>query len=228
LLDAGRTVEFDRCWAIENGRSQFDSNNPKHLPKTNFLMLMRHERLAALDVCLDPADTTLTIRRDGRQVVKGQLTTPIGRQLIEQFIAGYMQGELKGPPRIVSAKNHSFSDVAEKCVHIVNLASLRELERVVGRHLDPLRFRANIYIYVQPAWVEFDWIGKELAAGDARINVFKRTERCAATNVNPETAKRDTAIPQALLQAYGHSDFGVYAKVIAGGMLKDGDNICLV
>ena len=32
-------------------------------------------------------DRTLTILRDGKQVARGQLTTPLGRQLIEQFTA---------------------------------------------------------------------------------------------------------------------------------------------
>ena len=36
--------------------------------------------------------------------------------------------------------------MAAKCVHIVNLASVRELERGLGRPVDPLRFRANLYL----------------------------------------------------------------------------------
>ena len=36
-----------------------------------------------------------------------------------------MKDSLRGPPRIVSAPGHSFSDVAEKRVHIVNLATVR-------------------------------------------------------------------------------------------------------
>ena len=57
-----------------------------------------------------------------------------------------MKAELRGAPKIVHAPGHSFSDVAAKCVHIVNLASVRELERMLGRPVDPLRFRANLYL----------------------------------------------------------------------------------
>ena len=70
--------------------------------------------------------------RDGKQVARGQLSTPLGRQLIEQFFAAYMKTELRGAPKIVHAPGHSFSDVAAKCLHIVNLASVRELERSLG------------------------------------------------------------------------------------------------
>ncbi len=68
-------------------------------------------------------------------MVKGDLSTKAGRALIEQFFAAYMKDGLRGPPRIVDAPGHSFSDVAAKCLHIINLASLRELERVDGTHV---------------------------------------------------------------------------------------------
>ena len=45
-LKTGETVPFDRAYAIENGPGRFDPDNPRYLPKINFLMLMRNERLA--------------------------------------------------------------------------------------------------------------------------------------------------------------------------------------
>lgn len=224
-LVAGETMPFDRAWAIENGRGRFDPANPRHLPKINFLMLMRDERLAALDIGFDESDATLTLFRGGRQVVKGTLDTPLGRQLIEQFMAGYMERELRGAPHIVQAPDHSFSDVAKKCLHIVNLASVRELERALGKPVDPLRFRANIYIEADRPWVEFDWIDKQISAGEARLAVFARTSRCEATNVHPQTGARDMAIPAMLTRAYGHQDFGIYASVVQGGKIAAGDRV---
>ena len=224
-LAEGETIALDRAWAIENGPGRFDPQTPKTLPKISFLMLMRNERLAALDIEFDEAEQTLTVLREGRQVARGALNTRIGRQLIEQFIAGYMPGDLRGAPRIVHAPGHSFSDVAMKCVHIVNLASVRELERAVGKPVDPMRFRANIYIETDEPWVEFGWIGETIGAGNATLEVCARTVRCDATNVNPQTAERDMALPAALVRAYGHQDFGVYAIVSGGGTLTPGDKI---
>ena len=76
-----------------------------------------------------------------------------------------------------------------------------------------------------PAWHEFELVGKTLAAGDARLKVVKRITRCAAINVDPDTAARDLAIPQALQRRFGHGDCGVYAEVIAGGTISIGDAI---
>ena len=221
-LTAGETLAFDRAWAIENGAGRFDPAAPRHLPKINFLMLMRAERLATLRSTFDDATETLAILRDGKQVARGQLTTPLGRQLIEQFFAAYMKAELRGAPKIVHASGHSFSDVADKCVHIVNLASVRELERTLGRPVDPLRFRANLYLEGVEPWAELGWMGKEMAVGDARLAVFKRTQRCEATNVDPERGVRDIAIPAHLQRTWGHQDFGIYTRVTSGAEIAIG------
>ena len=224
-LQPGQTVPFDRAYAIENGGGRFDPAAPRYLPKVNFLMLMRDERLASLQTRFDDATETLTVMRDGKQVARGQLTTPLGRQLIEQFLAAYMKAELRGAPKIVHAEGHSFSDVAAKCLHVVNLASVRELERAVGRPVDPLRFRANVYLDGLAPWSEFGWENKEIGLGPVRLAVFARTQRCEATNVDPATGTRDMAIPAQLTRAWGHQDFGIYAKVNAGGDVAVGDAV---
>ena len=226
-LEAGGTMPFDRAYAIENGQGRFDAANPRHLPKINFLMLMRNERLASLDAVFDDATHTLTIKRAGRQVARGDLRTSIGRQLIEQFFAAYMQTELRGAPKIVSAPGHSISDVAAKCLHIVNLASVRELERIAGRPIDPLRFRANVHVDGLAAFSERDWVGKRLVLREVELEVFDRTARCEATNVDPGTAQRDMAIPAVLQRTWARTDFGVYAKVAKAGCLRIGDPVSL-
>ena len=223
-LTAGETLPFDRAFAIEAGGGSFDPESPRHLPKNMFLMLMRDERLALLRSRFDPQTGILAILRDGKQVARGDLGQRIGRQMLEQFFAAFMADELHGAPRIVHAPGHSFSDAGEKVVSIVNLASVREIERVIGRAVDPLRFRANIYVEGLPAWAEFDWVGRKIALGDsARLAVFDRIKRCAATNVDPNTAQRDMNIPRTLMDAFGHCDCGVYARVVAGGDLSTGE-----
>lgn len=224
-LSPGETVPCDRIYAIENGPGRFDPENPRHLPKVNFLMLMRNERLATLQTRFDETTHVLTILRQGKQVARGALKERLGRQMVEQFLGAYMKDALRGPPRIVMAPGHTFSDVPAKWLHIVNLASLRDLERVMGRPLHPLRFRANIHVEGLQPWEEFAWVGKTITAGGVRMEIMQRCQRCEATNVDPETAARDTGIPAVLQRTWGHSDFGVYAKVVDGGTVKTGDAI---
>ncbi|MDX2290071.1 MAG: MOSC domain-containing protein [Hyphomicrobiaceae bacterium] len=224
-LTPGETIPLDRAWAIENGPGRFDPAAPKHLPKIAFVMLMRDQKLAQLQAAFDEATGVLSISRDGRPVVRGDLAGATGRQMIEQFLAAYLDGSLRGAPRIVSSPGHSFSDVKDKCVHIVSRGSLAELERAAGRALDPLRFRPNLVLSGWPPWMEFGLVGKSLTIGPVRLDVFTRTQRCAATDVDPATGARDTAIPQILQSAFGHSDFGVYARVATAGEISVGDRV---
>lgn len=224
-LAPGATIACDRLYAIENGPSGFDPAAPSYFPKQRFLMLMRDERLAALRTRFDDQSHVLTISHDGREAARGDLRIPAGRAAIEAFFARYCAGELRGPPKVLHGENHSFSDVARKVVSIINLASVQAVEDVVGKPVDPLRFRANVYVTGWPAWQEFDLIGKTLAVGGARLKVVKRIVRCAATNVDPASGARDLAIPQTLMQAFGHMDCGVYAEVVGRGEIAVGDTI---
>jgi uncharacterized protein YcbX len=224
-LEPGRTLPADRMYAIENGPSGFDAAAPAYFPKTQFLMLMRNEQLATLDTRYEDETHTLVIRGAGRELARGDLSTKEGRLAIEAFFRRFMPAELRGPPKVLHAEGHSFSDVAAKVVSIINLASVAAIETVVGVPVHPLRFRANLYVEGWPAWHEFSLLGEELAIGDARLKVIKRIVRCAATNVDPDTGSRDLTVPATLMKTFDHADCGIYAQVIAGGEIAPGDTI---
>jgi hypothetical protein len=224
-LASGATVPADRLYAIENGPSGFDPAEPGYLPKQRFLMLMRNERLARLRTRYDDASHTLVIDSAGAEAVRGDLRTPAGRAAIETFMAAFCAEDLRGPPKVLHAPGHSFSDVARKVVSIINLASVAAVEEVVRTGVDPLRFRGNVHVAGWPAWHEFDLLGQEITMGAARLKIVKRIVRCAATNVDPATGIRDLQIPNTLMQRFGHMDCGVYAEVVAGGEISVGDGI---
>jgi hypothetical protein len=224
-LEVGGTLPADRRYAIENGPSGFDPSSPVWMPKSHYLMLMRNERLAALRTHFDDANNVLTIHRDGEVAASGDLETTEGRAAIEAFFATNFAGELKGTPKILSGGGYSFSDVPQKVVSIINLSSIKAIEHMVGQPVHPLRFRANLYVSGWSAWHEFDLLDRTLALGDARLKVVKRIVRCAATNVDPDTAVRDLNIPHTLMRRLGHADCGVYAEVTAGGSMATGDGL---
>jgi uncharacterized protein YcbX len=225
-LSVGATLPADRLYAIENGPSGFDPAAPAYFPKQRFLMLMRNERLAALRTDYDETKHTLSIQWEGREAARGDLRTTEGRLAIEAFFRRFMTKELRGPPKVLFGEGHSFSDVAKKVVSIINLASVAAVENTVGAPVHPLRFRGNIYVAGWPAWHEFDLLGAEIAIGkSARLKVVKRIQRCAATEVDPETGIRDLAIPRTLMNNFGHADCGIYAEVIAAGDIAIGDEI---
>jgi uncharacterized protein YcbX len=225
-LGVGATLPSDRLYAIENGPSGFDPAAARHAPKQRYLMLMRNERLAWLRTRFDDASHTLVIETDGREAARGDLRTPAGRAAIELFFAGFCADELRGPPKVLHAPGFSFSDVASKVVSIINLGSVAAIESVVDAPVNPLRFRANVYVAGWPAWHEFALLGQEIALGtSARLKVVKRIVRCAATNVDPATGIRDLSIPEALLRNFGHADCGIYGEVVDAGEIAVGDEL---
>ncbi|ACS40130.1 MULTISPECIES: MOSC domain-containing protein [Methylorubrum] len=219
----------DRLYAIENGPSGFNETVPRHLPKIAYLMLMRNEALARLRTRFDDATHRLTVEENGVQAVDADLSTAEGRAALAEFMKGFLPQELRGAPRVLTAPpGYRFTDSRTGYVSLINRASVAATEDLVGAPVDPLRFRGNLYLDGLEPWAELDMVGRVLEAGDVRLKITSRTERCAATNVDPQTGQRDLSIPRTLMQGVGHTDCGVYAEVLAGGVLRTGDSLRVI
>jgi uncharacterized protein YcbX len=217
----------DRVFAIENGPSGFDPEDPRHQPKIKFLMLMMNESLARLTTRYDDATSTLVIAEGTEERVRGDLTTTEGRLAIEAFFRRFMPKELRGPPKALQAPaGFRFTDSRNGFVSLINLASVRAVEGAIGASVDPLRFRGNLYVEDWEPWAEFELLGRTLETeAGVKLEVTSRIQRCAATNVDPATGQRDMDIPKTLLRRFGHADCGIYAKVLGGGELREGDRL---
>jgi uncharacterized protein len=103
------------------------------------------------------------------------------------------------------------------------------IARLVGReNLDPLRFRGNIHLAGLEAWAEFDLVGRTIALGTAELEVLKRIDRCAATDVDPGAGLRDLRLVATLEQNLQHHDCGIYARVTRSGLIRPGDAMRVV
>ena len=224
-LTRGEGLPQDRRFALAHGTTVFDPAAPVWLPKTKFLMLMKNERLAQLRTRFDDASGMLTIADDGGVRLRASLLDANGRAANEDFYAAFMQDEAEGRPKLVTAPRHMFADGARKVASIIGLASVRDLERVIGRPVDARRFRANFYLEGSAPWQEFDWVGREFRIGTVRLRGVKPIKRCAATNVDPESAERDLNIPLALSESFGHVNTGIYADVLEDGAVSVGDAV---
>jgi hypothetical protein len=185
-------------------------------------MLMRNERLATLRTRLDLATDTLAIVFEGSESARADLRTSAGRQQIESFFAKFCADELRGPPKVLHAPDHSFSDVAKKVVSIINLASVAALEDAVGAAVAPLRFRANVYVDGWPAWHEFDLLGREITVGGgARLKVIKRiVDQCGSGYWGARPC--DSRHADAKLRAWRLRSL---CEVVAGGEIAVGDGL---
>jgi uncharacterized protein YcbX len=227
-VEEGGCIPWDRAFALAQGDAGFEPEQPVWLQKQNFMCLMKNARIASLFSFFEPRSGMLAIRApDGSSVVENALTET-GRERIGEFLTDYLGEEARGTPRFHYVDGHSFCDQRRKVVSLINLASLRDYEARVGARRHRRRFRANVWFSGAQAWSERRWIGQQIQMGGAVLRVTKPITRCAATEVNPETAQRDAEPLDELRNLYGHVELGVHAEVIEGGRFAIGDAIELL
>ena len=230
-LAPGRGFPHDRAWGFARSGTEFDQERPEPLPKGKFLMLARDERLAGLDTRFDPETLRLTVHVDGEEALRADMGTDEGRDAASAFLARALELGPERLPRFVSGGEHRFTDVSvvsERMMHAVsllNLASVEDLERRAAHAIEPERFRANIVVDGLEPWSELGLVDREIELGGVRLRGVLRTRRCAATEVNPATARRDAKVPRLIATHFGHPDMGVYLEVVGGGTLRIGDAV---
>lgn len=223
-LNPDEPVPGDRRFALS--MAGMDNSQTAWKSKASFLTLVCHEKLAALETQFNEETNTLSILRMGKEVSSGCLGDPSGRATVEDFLFTYLARSVPAKPHIVAAdEGIALTDTQTPFISIVNLASVRDLERVVGAEINPLRFRANVYFDCGQPWCELDWIGHDIAIGIARLNIAERTGRCAATGVDPESGIRDHNIVAILQSEFDHTDMGVYATVMNSSNIAIGDSV---
>ncbi len=126
------------------------------------------------------------------------------------------------PVQLMQLKHGIFDDAP---VSLINVATIRELERATERRLDVLRFRPNILIEndgVEP-FAEDQWLGKRVRFGTddngPAVSVTMRDLRCVMINLDPETAEADSSVIKNAVRLNANYA-GVYATVIRSGELR--------
>jgi uncharacterized protein YcbX len=97
--------------------------------------------------------------------------------------------------------------------------------------IDVRRFRPNFLVgddAATAAPVEFDWVGREVDLGQARIAAVMRCPRCIMTTRAQEgvgaNLPRDSAIMRALVRETAQN-LSIYATVVRAGRVAVGDAV---
>jgi GntR family transcriptional regulator/MocR family aminotransferase len=223
-LEARKPFPHDRVFALVRPGAPFDINDPRWGKKGLFVMLMLEEQLARVRTTLDVETLQLTITQDNRQLIVADLNDDEARAKVAD-IFWQLVPALRSAPTLVRSPDGHFMDKPDNVISLINLATVRSLEEHWGIKIDPLRFRANLYIDGARPWEEFEWVGSDIRIGDGLFRVDRRNGQCGATNVNPETGRRDLDLPGSLRAAFGHKELGVYLIAREGGRLAVGDQV---
>ena len=225
-VQAGKPFPFDRVFALARPGVAVTVEEPKWAKKGMFVMLMLDEGLASVRTHLDEKTLMLTVEDGDRPVLSANLNDQAVHRDVEDFFHR-LAPTLRATPTLVRAHDGHFMDKPDNVISLINLATIRSLEQQWGFAIDPLRFRANIYIDGPPAWEEFNWVGSDIRIGKALFRVDRRNGRCGATNVDPLTGRRNLDIPGSLRRTFGHKDLGVYLLALADADLAVGDGVQL-
>jgi uncharacterized protein YcbX len=228
-LEAGAYFPNDRQYAVEVGPSGFDPEAPQHIPKMRFTVLARFPELARLKTSLTDATGSFRIGDAHGFGVETRLDTADGRAALARFLQSFLGSEVSAELNVLPAPGgHRFMDHPLGYVSVINLASVRAVAAAIGKPVDPLRFRANVYVEGMDAWVEDGLAaGQSVALGEAHLAVFKPIVRCVATHVDLETGLRDIDMVGELRQHFGRDTLGTYFSVSGGGRVAVGDAFSL-
>jgi len=124
------------------------------------------------------------------------------------------------------------SDKAITDCRPVSLFSIQTAARIgqeLGRPVDQRRFRANLFLDLDgtQGFAEDGFAGKTLRIGEqVVIHVIDRDPRCAMITLDPDSGERDFDVLKTVTAK--HEGFaGVYAAVLAEGVVRPGDAVVL-
>jgi uncharacterized protein len=218
----------DRKFAITIGSEKtVAARDGTWFRKAHFLQLMSHELLAEYSCRYDDAaNPKLELLHHGAICLSIDPTQPTDCQRFEDFFFTLLGNKLLGKPRLMTMKHQAYSDQSTALISVASTASLDAFADATNTTPDSRRFRINIIIDDETSFAEEALIGKTLRCGDVLLLVKEPVGRCAAINVDPATAKRNSEDYVRFMQAhFGHSNLGIFAEVINGGEIRVGDRL---
>ncbi len=223
-LTAGRTMPWDRVWAVAHEASKFDVDTRNWVPCANFVLGSKAPDLQAISASVDEASATVTLSHPTAGTIVVNPDDPEGAADLVAWSAAFVPAN-RAAPAFVARAARGMTDTEFPSVSLNSLSSLSDLAARAGVDLAAGRFRGNLWIEGWAPWAEFDLIGKEISIGAARLRLRERIRRCPATTANPATGKVDFDTPGFLEAQFGHRDFGVYAEIVGSGEVAIGDRV---
>lgn len=223
-LTEGAAFPFDRVWAVAHAAARL-SEPPTWAPKLQFLRGWGSADLMAIECQSAPERDEVTLSHPRRPTETFCPDVPTDAARLIDWLRPLWPETRPEPARIIRVPGQALTDQDQPLISINSVSSLADLGDRMGQELSPHRFRGNIWVEGWAPWAELELIGREITVGTARLRVEEPIGRCRATGANPVTGQLDVDTMSALEGHYGHTDFGVFARVIAGGTVAFGDEV---
>jgi uncharacterized protein YcbX len=201
--------QVDSCQVVEHGlegdrRWAFIDGSPNRAGKK--LTIRQHEGLMGYRARLSNGGV--------------EILSPKGEtQALDDRFVRRLESESSRSLTLADMAGANFDD---SHVLIVNLATVRAFGEESGTHIDPRRFRANLYIDDLAPEEEVSWIGRRIQAGAAELEVTARCERCVVITRDPDTAQTSPELLRLLTEQH-ETCMGVYCRVVRPGRVAVSD-----
>jgi uncharacterized protein YcbX len=190
-------LEGDRRWALIDG-------SPNRAGKK--LTIRQHERLMSYRARLSNGGV--------------EVLAPTGEaHMLDRRFVEQMESESSRPLTLTDMAGANFDDSP---VLVVNLASVEAFSAESAMHVDHRRFRANLYIDGLQPEEEISWVGRNITAGNAELEVVSRCERCVVITRDPDTAHTSPELLRLLTEQH-ETCMGVYCRVVRPGSVAVAD-----
>jgi uncharacterized protein YcbX len=223
-LTPGAAFPFDRVWAVAHAAARL-TDPPGWAEKLQFLRGWASADLMAITCRSTPETREVTLGHPRRPTESFRPDDAAEATRLIDWLRPLWPGNRPEPARVIQVPGQALTDQDQPLVSVNSTASLADLSARIGQDLSIHRFRGNIWVSGWAAWAELGLIGQEITIGSARLRVEEPIGRCRATGANPATGAFDADTMAALEAGYGHTDFGVFARVIAGGTVRTGDEV---
>lgn len=224
VLTEGRTMPWDRRWAVAHEEADIDPDNPVWAPCQNFSRVSKSPGLQTISARCNLREQTVTFSHPKLRDLTIDPDDEGGAGELIQWVMPLSAWNRALPARVVRAPKRGMTDTDYPSVSLINLASHAEVAARIGLPTAHQRWRANLVLGGLEPWVERELIGKRVRVGRAELVIRENILRCRATEASPDTGERDRETLKALNEGWGHQDFGIYGEVVKTGDLTQGDD----
>ena len=227
----------DRIFAFSKNLDQnqvklFERNPEDRIGKWNKILTLKNSPfLNKYNFLLKEEKLTLTFKE--KEILTIDVNISSERQKLSNKIIE-LENSLKEPIVLMKNKDFPFFDttISKKLdfinsVSLINVQSIIDFQKKIGKEIEVPRFRGNICIDGLKAWEERNWIGKIIKINDISFKVEKNIPRCVAINLKPKTDNNSLNLLHSLKKTYNHFDMGIYLTPLNDGKINISKSISL-
>lgn len=201
------------------------------------LRTVRHPELIALTAELStdgmlrvtlPEDVvTAPLQPSGERLTCDYWGRRVPLELLESPHAGAVSAYLGRPVRLARAPRSAIV-YAGPGLTLIGTATLAELGRLLGRPVDPMRFRTSLVVATEVPFEEETWAGQAVRVGSATLVMGEPVSRCTVIDRDPVTGAKNEALLALLARHRPRSTTGepvaaVHAQVDRPGAVEIAD-----